>query len=605
MATRTASQDGPWNSSDTWGGAAPPGDADDAVIGAGRTVTVSADQTVGNSGANGTVAIALTGTLQVNAVLTLRGDISITQPGIVNVSRVGANTGGLTFDPASGTTYRIITVLGGSGTSQINFTGEAGDYVPVTTSLARSGNRAYFDFTDPPPSLNWDYVSFTDMGGTGDTTATRFLSYTGTSGSTVTLDYVRVGANVGKMNFDFSSLNNFTFDARNCDWRTSRNSDVLMVTADTALSSGTRQLKDCTFHAASLINIVLYARDFTIDGGVLSNTKIVGDAYDTANVVRNAMEFWNVAYGSGGFIAANVGSLTVEECGWLVDQANCDNPHYVVSAAAGLIVQDCVADGNGTTGSDDGDFLVPASGCTGSVVQRCLLINQTGALFSANTAEASAIVARRNTLAGASKGATVGETAGDAGAVARFSSNLCVGLPHGLLQDAEFVAQTGLNVDYNGCYNMSNASNFDIGANNGYLGPATYGAWHSGTYGSTDNYGLHDLYGDPQFVDDTRTVISWYNSVKGSGGSFTNARAEMLKLNGTAADGSAATFDSGMTLTALKTYLREGFTPQNAIYDGAGDPDDGSPTIGAVDFAEAENTLSVSLADPVIGGSTF
>lgn len=577
---RTATTSGNWNNTATWGGNPVPGDTDDAVIPTGITVTVTANQTIGNSGANGTVAIALTGTLTVNAVLTLRGDISITQPGTVNVSRVGTNTGGLTFDPPAGVTYRIITVLGGSGTSQVNFTGEVGDYVPVTTSLARTGNRAYFNLTDPPPNLNWDYVWFTEMGGTGDTTATRFLSYTGVSGSSVTIDYMRTSSNVGKMNFDFSSVNNFTFDMRNSDMRGPRSADFLHITADTARVSGTRQIKDCTFYRATSASVILYARDFTVDGGVYANTKIVGDLYDRANTYQNLTSIWDVAVNgmiTGFYNAAHV----VQDSAFLVATALV-NPHYLNFITAdgtstATVVQRNVVDGFG--GVNDGDFAIAVGNAT---VTRNILINNAGVLHPGNE-PGLILTVTRNTLNGTAH-ANVGETAGAATQIARWSSNLVTNQAAGLLQDAAFVSQSGLNLDYNGAYNLSTGTNFDIGGNNGYLGAASVNPWWTaGSYGD-DNKGLHDIYGDPQYVDASRTAITWYNSVFGAGGSFANVRAEMVKLNGTDLNGAAATFTPGATTAALVAYIRGGFTPTNSIYDGTGDPDDGSPDIGAVDF---------------------
>lgn len=37
-------------------------------------------------------------------------------------------------------------------------------------------------------------------------------------------------------------------------------------------------------------------------------------------------------------------------------------------------------------------------------------------------------------------------------------------------------------------------------------------------------------------------------------------------------------------MTSLLSYIREGFRPQNPLLKNAGDPDDGSPDIGAVDM---------------------
>ena len=88
-----------------------------------------------------------------------------------------------------------------------------------------------------------------------------------------------------------------------------------------------------------------------------------------------------------------------------------------------------------------------------------------------------------------------------------------------------------------------------------------------------DIVGEHDLDDvDPQFVDQTRTPISWDASLGGSG-----TIEETMERIGPVGDSSTQD---------LLDYIREGFQPQNALLKGAGDPDatPPNPDIGAVDL---------------------
>lgn len=595
MATRTSTQTGNWNDTATWGGAAAPGDGDIAVISSGHTVTVTATQTVGD---DTNLAITCVGNLTVNAPLTIKSGtnaiaISQQRSSTVTVSRVGSNTGSITFNPASGVTPHWDTPNTGSGTPSIVITGESGDRVPISTSLARSGNRCYFDFTAFAPTIDWDFVAFTDMGGTGDTSSTRFISYTGQGSDSVMLDYCRF-VTCGKVFFNFIAVTGYTFDVKNCDWRSGRHSHWFHAAGDNRDAAETRRFKDCTAHDTSSRSILLRVPNLVCDGGAYSNTiiEINGGTFVTlsSNLLQNCAFFDDITI--NGQVQASTDGPNITDNAFLT---NCDNPHSV-SIVTGTpprfasIVQKNVADGfNLTPPTDAGDFVLSDGPV---LIDRNICINMCGVLFPVLFTTVS-VTARRNTCYRAAGSANAGESTGWANAVLRFTSNLFVSMGNGIHQDAGFASQQYFICDYNGFYDMTTAGNVDHPTADGgspvnsYLGAASTAAWWnpSVTYGSTNNRGLHDVYGDPQFVDSSRTAVSWYNSVFGSGGSYANVRAEMLKLNGTAADGSDASFTAGFHTAAYVAYIRAGFTPQNSIYARAGDPADGSPDIGAVDFS--------------------
>lgn len=597
MASLTSTQSGDHNVAATWGGATF-ADGDIVTISAGHTVNFVATATIGAAGIAGTLAATVIGTLNVVAPLTVRGDISHQQTGTVIVSTQGSNTGAWTFFPPSGVTYKWTTVLTGSGTPVVNFAGEAGDYVTVTTNLSASGSRAYFDFTQGinPPTIAWSYVSMPDWGGTGDTTSTRALSYLGIAGCSVSMAYCRFGTNIGKLNFDMSGIGSFSFDMKNCDFRTPRNSTFLNLSCDTTKTGGIRRIKDCTFHHTSSSSVAVFGRDVTVEGGVWSNTKISGDIADVSNRYAGFASLWNVVI--NGMVSGRGGNgIVVEDAFFGVDQSSSSNPHYCVfnlvdSGGKPTIMRRNVCDGFGSQGADSGDFAIAAGSV---IVERNIMMNQAGVLLPVVDTSVRSYI-RRNTQCNAGGSTNAGESVGQALAIRRFTSNLFVDDTAGIHQDAVFVSQSEFVCDYNGFYNMTTAGNVDHPTADGgspvnsYLGAATFAAWRTdgATYGTTNGFGLHDIYGDPAFVDKTRTAITWYNTIFGSGGSFSNVRAELLKLNGTDASGTASSPTAGVTPDALVAYLRAGFTPTNFAYARKACADDGVGVedIGAIDFSD-------------------
>jgi hypothetical protein len=271
--------------------------------------------------------------------------------------------------------------------------------------------------------------------------------------------------------------------------------------------------------------------------------------------------------------------LIIEEASFLT---NCDNPHYIAMTRAVVgspaLVRDLVCDGFNFVGSDAGDILLP----DGEIfADRCLAINRAGSFLSALATTLRGTL-RRITLHSNGCFCNLGETNSAADTIQRVSSCLFVSQATAINADS-IVAQNTFNLDYNGFFNQTDPLNIDHptlpGNPNSYLENLTW--WVSGAYGD-DNKGLHDIYADPAFADATATTISWYDSILGSGGTYALVRDELLRLNGTHRDGTASAWDSRFNGLAHRTFLREAFTPQNPVFSHAGDPDDGSPDIGAV-----------------------
>lgn len=152
MAVRTSSQAGNWNDTATWGGSAPPGLNDTAVI--GHLVTVTANVTVGNSGGSTEGVTINAGGLTINDGVTLTCSARMTVYAAVSVTVGSSSTGGatLTFTNASGVAGVIGAVAGvklilnGLSTNRavLSYSGSGGQ-ATITgngTSLALQGSYA-------------------------------------------------------------------------------------------------------------------------------------------------------------------------------------------------------------------------------------------------------------------------------------------------------------------------------------------------------------------------------------------------------------------------------------------------------------------------------
>jgi len=221
------------------------------------------------------------------------------------------------------------------------------------------------------------------------------------------------------------------------------------------------------------------------------------------------------------------------------------------------------------------------------------------------------VVFKRNTVfAGAGAGGcNVGETqTAFAGDVAYFKSNLFlgtldetetrVGRKLSNLGHAETDVVLAENADYNGSYRLRDGTNYGNGSGKGY---------NDLSFSGSAVIGAHDVDDvDPQFVDPTRTPATWDASLGGPG----TLQGAMDRLSP----------GGGSSMEDLLVYVRQGFWPQNPAYQAGGDPADGSPPIGAVDppammeisiqdgsgsegnGAPSTLTLGVSIAPPGGGG---
>lgn len=598
MAALTASVSGSISNSATFGGTSFT-NGDDVTVATGVTFDIdTGTPTFGAAGVAGTNALTVQGTGIVNITVptVARGDVTQQRGSTINISTVGGNTGSLTFFPPAAVVYKWVCNTTGSGSPTIRLTGDSiSDRVLIDTNLSSNASgHFYFDFTQGAntwaPILDWQFFKIDKCGGTGTTTSTQSISYEAAPSANGSLRW-RYGrfTTIGRVFINVAD-SDAQIDIQNCDWRSGRNGEWIRLQGSSARTGvGIRRFLGCTWYDSTFRTVVNWGRDWTFGQteGCAFNTKIEQDIADL-NTAISQMWFLHVVANSSGLIAGRANNgMVVEEC--ILGADTVDNPHYVSNSADDAggnipIMRYCIFDGFGFVGSDAGDCYL----ASGSPVKlyNILAINRAGSVISVlNTA--ARLYVWRMTVHGVGCFINANENGfGGADNWIRMTSCLFISQPTGFTWDS-WSAQTQFACDYNGFYDQTQATNIDhpVLAQNSYLKAATTWAASGSAYG--DNYrGQHDVYGDPQFVDNTRTLVSWYNSIAGSGGSMTAVRDAVIKINGTAADGSDATYDSAYSLSAAKAYLREGFRPQNRIYKHTGDPAEQASAgdIGAVDL---------------------
>jgi len=128
-------------------------------------------------------------------------------------------------------------------------------------------------------------------------------------------------------------------------------------------------------------------------------------------------------------------------------------------------------------------------------------------------------------------------------------------------------------LDYNGAWNHDPTTTLYDGA--GLNAAAATGGYHMLAVSAA--LGVHDVNADPDFVDSARDLAAW-DTALGGAGTAANALTELRKRN-------SAGYDTDYNVAALVAWVKEGFGPTNSLLRAAGDPGDGSPDIGAVDYA--------------------
>lgn len=479
---RTASVTGDWSSTSTWGGSSVPGDGDTCTINTAVTVTVSDARTIGTDGATGTVACTIAGTTGALTVasggnLTLHGDLSF-QLGTTFTLAAGST---LTFDPITGSTYRVTLISASSGSPHWTTTGSAGSHVTVTTT-ARGGGNGWFRTGGAGSVIySFAYTDFTKCGD-GTNNCTQFTtSVTGSTNSFshvsfLTSGVVETDASEGTVHIDVDGM-----DLRDC-----QNSICYQFLGTSTISGGgSRTLKNVTIYNAAVKQIKLNAAGtkcgLSIAAGDGTDTPcIVGYFAKTAGGLCVGCTFSDFIFiqPTGtvvSFLSPATISTEIYQDGIFLSSGA--NPHQITESAGGSasanIYRRIVCDNN--TFAGDGDFLQALGPAT---MDHNILIGNCGSQITLSSLSTGPYTMLNNTFY-QTDGAALCES-GCAGVartgLAAYRNNLIVfplnGQGNGVHQVTAFLRQTNITStlwDYNFFWQMPGSG--DAGANGALAAP--------------------------------------------------------------------------------------------------------------------------------------
>lgn len=538
--TRTSVQSGPWESPSTWGGQSPPDNGDQAVV--KHAVAVGTHVTVGrHQGGGGTVDLDIQpgGSVQVASGASLRVKGKVAYAGRI---RVDGNAAFL-MDAPAGQVYTmnihpgapldaILEVRGFPGSPGV-FDLNAGQGTGVLASALIVGNGV----------LDFEHGIFRG-GDAGNLNGVQIRS-----GQHFRLVDSRVENSAGiRQLTTIASGGRVTVE--NSTWVGTVTSEALRLNRwDDPSSPGTTRFIHSVFDAVAFIE----GPDALIDGCYMAQgLSTTGGATIYPRVTRNSL----VRRTSASAMAITgdyVGNIHLE------DHA-IPNPH-------GLLLN---RNPSGTTvsgnlfkymgGNTEGDLIAPRTNNSTSsslmVRENLVLLNgdgsgPSGTLVSLLGDHRWTVRIERNTYPsrGSSGGIAVAETySGHAGYVPTINSNLAVGTSPGvgsIVHEAHsgIVSNYVSDASYNGIHNAGTA--YDVAAH-AFANPP----------------GSGDVFGDPMFVDSTRDLDA-YDLLHGGNGTVAHLLSQVARMNDPG-------FNPAFEPTAIRDWIRAGFRPQNAAFNGTG-----------------------------------
>ncbi len=586
-AARTTSQAGDWTDTATWGGSAAPVDGDTATV--NHAVAVTTTCTVGTAGATGTDAITMgsAGSITISTgELICKGDIEITGSGTA-ADKLWVQRGGtLTMNAATGVTYAVYL---GTGTTQ-RARMRVGDSGTGRATVRKTGlgiaRITAENGATTRGGLYGDDCDFEDLGSTGSTNAIWILA--SQTDDVFYLDSCTFDG-CGRVGNNGSTLNaSATCYFTDCKWTNS------LDTRSVSLGGGDSDVifTRCSFDGqlyligpAGVVVTDCYCGQSVTGTG--SGTLIFSVAGH--NLMRKT--------GSGGSTTNVYADLTNCYCLW---DGTATNPHGWMALAdrnhawTGNIIE--------YTGSDtSGDLFQitnPAAARVFTYTGNILLPNGAGTnpgsfiSFAAAGANVTAAI-EHNTFASSNGGSPpetaikYGETyAGHSGMISSLKSNLAYGVSAGVgLKLQRMSTSTTQNIvsaancTHNGGYQLADGSEY--GQNPG----ASARGYNCGSTAtdivSSGQLGANDVEGDPDFVDDTRNIATWY--VAGLGNTTTGTTA------GDRAASLAILANDPTQIEDLYLWVRGGFVPTNVAFDGTAH--DGGD-IGAMPYAAANKPVA-------------
>jgi hypothetical protein len=594
MAAFTASVTGNWADTATWGGSGPPGDGDTVTINDGITVTipVSTTVTIGASPDDDTSTPAIqsasstgTGKLIVNGTLNFRGSIrQADSTWEVGPNAICEHDSQLATTPSS-TNYTWQIGMKASYANKLQIRGTSGNRAIFrnNASSGRCGGFTDGGFTGGG-STDFEYATITGWGlsGTGNgwlrqnmKTATAYSRLV----NVITDDCHALYWNHGNMHVDA------WWQWQRCSFKNMAGNlayDIWESSSADESASGNREVTD-SFIDGSIQ--VTYARNCNMDGTVIygsSGAKVFDDGGGLRNGIASWLNGMIVQANTTGARTLTRGTVTGvlamrnDDAGTEMDfmrgfNALNDGTNFIdnvlIAEGAGQDGEWLIAEGSATneTYTITGNLALPAEfdgRASGT------LITRTGGASSTYL-----ITADNNTIVTnyASAGsiepifAQTESVAAVAGTFVSLRNNLLANLGTGRAGYVTYDPVPGTVAD--DCYTVADY-NFSYGITGDQYND------QAAKYAATP--GGNDEVADPEFVDDTLSFTSWFQSVDGTLSDWDDYKAEHMKMN----DDSG--FNSALGHMNFYTAARAAYAPTNTALQGAGY--DGSD-IGAIAVA--------------------
>lgn len=593
----TSAQSGNWNVGSTWVGGVVP--TDQAVIANGHVVTVSADATVGTSGTSGTVDI----TVNQGGELVIASAATLTAKGGINVQKGAKYTqnGHLMFSAASGVEYKLSYVSTGTGSSALTVLGPS----PTNRATMRveGGGTARIDAYSASSSTDVDFENLLVFGlGTSSVKAfTQYMLLATTKSRMKNVAFV----GCGKVDCTLG------LGAQVLDWdvdiRKPLSYSAFGLNGSTDNTTGSRTLK-IRCYSETLCTVDLNIRDLQLlDEPILVNTQLINVAASALRTSGKLTSLADAVVPIGTVLVSTVAKAS-HNFSDVTFLAHYNNQHYCGGNEGGTLIpstwSNVLFDGDGYVDPNNaGDCIMAKDPSTFTNV---ININKAGTLFSGLASTANITI--KNATCYKSFGLAIGETVGSPTQLADLKNVIFSEMERGVYQNNAFVSMTNNPIDYVGFWSMTTAANIDhplLGVNS-YMGAETYAPWFStGSFDGTSGRGMHDINADPMFKDPSRTIRKWFGHVLGvdtssnAEWSVTKLGGRLCEVGGVDVDGNIVTPFTGLTPAACRAWIREGFTPQNAVYKGTGE---GGADFGAVPVVPLASVTQPTLSTPIISG---
>jgi len=520
------------------GGVAPTSGADTLTINAGVNCTVPVGLSIAVGAITMTAGTSPRTTLTINGTLDLAGNVTM-------------NTGCNLTMGAGATLDLNGNSITNAGTSAYTFTGTA----LSRTTIISTGSRG--SFADPGGNGTVPTIAYCDFSGLDNVFLGRC------HGATVPFALISYStfADCGHINFDSTNVSaNSGFLISHCDFRdpyTVAAGKYYPVVYNTAVTTTRdRKFEYCTWDSGGLAGrIWVRAENATIDKCVMQGFGITATP---SLIVSNTLHNSTIGVSNGSFLS-DTPSVTVRDSYIYYPDGN----HPITSMSVSAIFEDCIFDGiGGGVGTNWFLYAVTSSAIT---VRRNVFLGKGNPLCYTGSGNPTIDFANNTILI---------DNAGDGDGGVAFATMM-------LTEQVSTLSGANTREFYNNLLidpDSSTAQDAAIDLLNNTADQVTYLDYNAGwTYPAgatgppvkytakvvvTAGKGVNDFAIDPNFVDRTRSIVTW-DAELGGNGTFANAIAELLKLN-------ASDYDVNYDVAALVAWTKAGYVPQAAALVGSG-----------------------------------